>query len=118
MGTYNVAVIAVYANGLSEMSESATAIINVLYPVNNLAYSLENNNVTLSWQNHPFASDIMGYEISRDDTMLDFVEELSYTDMNLPNGTYEYQVKAINSLEEASAPTSVNVTIEFALCSK
>ncbi len=112
-GTYEIAVKAVYASGLSELSEPVTAIINVLYPVNNLAYTLESNNVTLTWQSHPFASDIMGYEISRNDLVLDIVTDLSYTDMNLPNGIHEYQVRAINSFEQASAPAIVNVTIEL-----
>ncbi|MFA7056256.1 MAG: C10 family peptidase, partial [Candidatus Cloacimonadales bacterium] len=112
-GTYETAVKAVYASGVSELSEAVTTVIDVHYPVNNIAYSIDDNNVTFTWQAHDYANNVIEYIVYRDNAELAIISELSYTDTNLSNGNYGYQVKAIYPNGESDISNMVRVTVEL-----
>jgi len=64
-------------------------------PVTNLEYSVENNDVTLTWTAAPGSP--TGYEISFDGTPLTTITETTYTHTNVPNGVHIYTVTALFS---------------------
>ena len=108
-------------------------------PVQNLNLVLESNNVTLTWE-APAEGTPTGYEVYRNDELLGTVNNMTYTDSNVPDGTYNYcvlptyadcqgsleceqveiDILGIEDLDGDSSvsifpnPTSDNVTIECA----
>jgi len=111
-GTYEIAVKAVYNSAVSDLSESATTVVDVHYPVTNLAYSIETNNVSLTWQADNYATNVSEYTIYRDSQELTTVSGLSYIDENLANGSYSYQVKAIYPYGESELSNSITALVE------
>ena len=62
-------------------------------PVQNLTYDLDGLDVILSWE-APNSGTPAWYEIYRETELLDLVEGLSYTDVNVAEGLYNYCVYA------------------------
>ena len=62
-------------------------------PVRNLTYEVVDHDVVLTWQ-APESGTPVWYEIYRDTELLDLVDELTFTDANLEDGTYNYCVYA------------------------
>ena len=62
-------------------------------PVRNLVYDVHSLNVILTWE-APLQDVPDWYEIYRDTELLDLVEELTYTDFDVAEGTYNYCVYA------------------------
>ena len=62
-------------------------------PVRNLTYELEGQDVILTWE-APENGTPAWYEVYRDTELLDLIEELTYTDADVPEGLYDYCVYA------------------------
>ena len=115
-GTYDIAVKAVYDSGESDLSEAVTTVVDVHYPAENLDYSVTDNNVALAWQANAFATNVIEYQIYRDNEELAIVSDLSYTDSNLANGNYSYSIRAIypNGVSEISNTVVAMVEVLYA----
>ncbi len=115
-GVYNYYVKANYSSGLSEASNTVTATVEVLYPATNLTYSVDQDEVTLNWEtavtSGGLTRDFLGYKVYRDDVEIAEVTELTYTDVDLTNGVYDYYVKANYSSGLAEESNTVTATVE------
>ncbi|PKN74561.1 MAG: hypothetical protein CVU49_08095, partial [Candidatus Cloacimonetes bacterium HGW-Cloacimonetes-2] len=113
-GVYDYYVKAVYGTGLSAASNTATAIVEVLYPPTQLSYQVSDDDILLSWQAAATsARGFLGYKLYRDGSLLAQTSSLTYTDASLANGTYSYYVTALYDSGESSASNTVNATIEI-----
>jgi len=111
--TYSYYVTVVYTSGESEPSNSVEAMVEVLYPSENLTYSVEANNVTLTWDELiTYPRSFLNYLVYRDDVEIAQTTTTSYEDTNLANGTYNYYVKANYTTGTSEAGNSVQVFVE------
>ena len=98
-GPHSYRVVAVYEYGNSSAIQVNVIVGLVMNPPQNLTYIVEQNNVTLSWEPPEDGSDyeLVGYRVSRDNMFLEFtsIDELSFTDLEVPNGEYVYSVIAV-----------------------
>ena len=63
-------------------------------PVRNLAYELDGSNVILTWE-APESGNPVGYEVYRETVLLGTLTELTFTDLDLADGEYNYCVYAV-----------------------
>ena len=114
-GTYQYYVKAMYGTGESVASNTVTATVEVLYPASNLTYIVLDDDVTLAWLPAPTSGglrDLIGYDVYRDDLLIGQTISLTYTDLNLSNGSYSYYVKATYSSGTSTPTNTVNVVVE------
>ena len=81
-------------------------------PVQNLSYEVDGQNVMLSWE-APSVGSPAWYEVYRETELLDLVEELTYTDLNVAEGLYNYCVYAAY---DGCQSEFVCAEVEVALC--
>ena len=81
----------------------------VAAPVQNLVSSVEDDDVTLTWE-APAEGEPTAYMIKRDGIEIEVVQELTYVDEDLADGTYTYLVIAMYG-ETMSIPVSVTATV-------
>ncbi len=120
-GTYMYYVKAVFSSGDSPESNRIQMDIEGLYEPRNLTHTLNGNDITVTWQTPltgPTRS-LLGYKVYRDGSVIHtFItaDTLTYTDMNLANGSYSYTVSAQYSSGESpqTAPVVVNLEIAYA----
>ncbi len=110
---YEYQVQAQYLNGNADLSNTAQVQVEVLYEPRDLTFSVEDNNVTLSW-NEPneLYRDFQAYKLYRDDQLISSQTELSYTDTNLLNANYSYYVRAEYASGDSDISNIVNPLIE------
>jgi hypothetical protein len=121
-GVYAYSVKAVYASN----KESFAAMSNVIchfWACNtpeNLEGSAEGKTAVLSWDApEDIAGTFEGYNIYRDEVMINAnpIFETTYSDENLPVGTYKYQVSALSNLcVETDKTEEISITIDPELC--
>lgn len=71
------------------------AEVTVLYPPTDFAAEVfGNDNVSLTW-NLPVEGTPTGYKLYRDDALLVTVNELTYSDYDLPSGSHRYTLSAV-----------------------
>lgn len=71
------------------------AEVTVLYPPTDFAAEVfGNDNVSLTW-NLPVEGTPTGYKLYRDDALLATVNELTYSDYDLPTGSHRYTLSAV-----------------------
>lgn len=71
------------------------AEVTVLYPPTDFAAEVfGNDNVSLTW-NLPVEGTPTGYRLYRDDALLATVNELTYSDYDLPTGSHRYTLSAV-----------------------
>jgi len=75
---------------------------------------VQGNNVVLQWSPPESEQPIINYYIYRDGTLLAELQQTTYLDENLPNGSYTYHVRAmyVDSCESLSYNT-VKVKVAF-----
>ena len=118
-GTYMYYVKAVFSSGDSPESNRIQMDIEALYPPRNLTHTLNGNDITVTWQTPltgPTRS-LLGYKVYRDGSVVHtFItaDTLTYTDMNLANGSYSYTVSAQYSAGESPQTAAVVVNLEIA----
>ncbi len=118
-GAYDYEVSAIYTSGESQMSNLVTAMIEVLYPPQNLTADVDQNDVTLSWQQpsmqRRLTRDFLGYKVYRNGTEIANISDpttLTYLDVDLANGAYDYEVSAIYTSGESQRSNLVTAMIE------
>ncbi|MBN1338487.1 MAG: T9SS type A sorting domain-containing protein [Bacteroidales bacterium] len=100
-GAFEYHVTAVYNEG--ESGPSNTVEVTVILPApTGLDAAVAGNDVTLTWDS-PVMKGLEGYNVYRDGTKINtaVVTGLTYEDMNLPIGYYEYYVTAVYSQGES-----------------
>jgi hypothetical protein len=114
-GIYQYYVQAEYINGVSTPTNTVTAIVEVLYPPSGLSYVTDDDNVVLSWQAAATSGGLrgfQGYNVYRDGALLTTIAGITYTDMDLPNGIYQYYVTALYDSGESTQSNTVTVNLE------
>ena len=111
-GTYLYEVSAVNDYGESESRASISVSISAgesppATPTN-LRASVSGSNVSLSWN---VVNDASSYRIYRDGSLLETVNTNSFTDSDLADATYLYEVSAINAYGESAGKSSVSATV-------
>lgn len=102
--TYTVTV---NSNG---QTATANVTVNVVKPPTNLTATVQNhNNVHLTWSaSNPATS----YKVYRNNTLIaQNISTTNYTDSNLNDGTYNYQVSTVYQGVESPKSNSIQVTI-------
>ncbi len=113
-GTYTYCVKAIYDSGTSNCSNEETVEIDFsMTPPQNLQASVNQNDVTLSWES-PNSKGINGYKVFRDDEAISGLLPPTlfvFSDSNLENGLYTYCVKAKykDGMSDCSNYKSVNI---------
>ncbi len=99
-----------------EVLESQTTIVDItliyLFPPQNLAYTIDENDVILTWDEPDTTREVTSYKVYRDETEITEVTILTYTDENLTPAIYEYYVTAIYEEVQESEPSNL-VTVEI-----
>ena len=127
--TYEACVLAAYGSGYSpKICTPFTSTF--LYPPTGLTATGVENNVYLEWEkpeteNSQVPDGLLGYRIYRNNTLLDTVgnpDTLFYYDLDLEQGTYQYEVSAWYDLsfygypgqfDESMRAGPVSVTLNF-----
>ncbi|MBN2829204.1 MAG: C10 family peptidase, partial [Candidatus Cloacimonetes bacterium] len=113
---YRYVVKAVYTIGESAPSNVAIAAIGVPIPPTGLTAQIVNgNDVQLNWNAPAGTREFLGYKVYRNSVMImqiDNPSTLTYTDMDLSNGSYTYEVTGLYSNGESESATSASVVIE------
>ncbi|MDD3097391.1 MAG: C10 family peptidase, partial [Candidatus Cloacimonetes bacterium] len=117
-GNYSYAVRAVYGSIESGNSAAIEVVVRVPYSPVNLVGVVNADDVQLSWQMPELANDHTQYLIYRDGILIAGIFNpniMIYTDLNLANGSYHYQVKAVYSGVESlpSEPAIVEVEVLY-----
>ena len=83
-----------------------------LAPPQNVAANVIGDSVVVTWQ-APARADatLLGYNVYRDNTLLDMVTGNEYFDLDLPAGTYSYEVTAVYDQGESMPAGPVTVSI-------
>ncbi|MDZ4122029.1 MAG: fibronectin type III domain-containing protein, partial [Candidatus Cloacimonadaceae bacterium] len=118
-GLYTYKITAVYSGVESAPSAPVNALVEVLYPPRNLSATVNLADVNLAWMSPLNQGGLLraltGFNIYRDGVLLGFVSgsgTVQYTDMNRPNGVYDYAVSAVYSTGESSQAVVQNVLVE------
>ncbi len=116
-GTYEYRVSAIYSSGYSELSNVAVAAIGVPWPPSGLTAQVQNfDEVFLDWTAPPQTMETLtGYKIYRNQSLVHELTDAtntSYTEVDLPNGTHEYQVTAIYGEIESGPSNTAMAAIE------
>ena len=112
-GTYEYYVTAVYDEGESGPSNTATAVVEelVLAAPTNLSSTSIEGDVALAWD-APATGTPNSYNIYRDNEMVGNTTNLSYDDMGLAPGTYEYYVTAVYDEGESGPSNTATAVVE------
>ncbi len=112
-GEHSFYLVAAYSFADSQPSNTATAIIEVAYPAANLSAQTLESTVNLSWNAPPayaLAYQFLGYRVYRDGALLAEIPTLGYSDTDLENGDYLYEVTALYAFGE-SLPISAEANV-------
>ncbi|MFA7029609.1 MAG: choice-of-anchor J domain-containing protein [Candidatus Cloacimonadaceae bacterium] len=126
-GTYSYTVTAVYTYGESEPAGPVTVTI-VPPPPTDLTATVQDNDVILNWISPQLPTEtfnrtkgvlsdraLTGFKVYRNSALIGTITNpltTTYTDLDVPNGTYTYGVTAVYPSDE-SAPVTVNVTVDY-----
>lgn len=83
-----------------------------LLPPSNLSAIVSDNDVQLIWE-APAGKALTGYNVYRDGNLLNNVTATNYHDMNLPLGTYTYEVTAVYSNGESVPSNEVTANVNI-----
>ena len=116
-GIYNYSISAVYDAGESALTPAIPVTIEVLYPISNLNYSVyEKNNISLDWT-IPTASGgldvVQSFNILRNSVQIANVTELAFSDTDLADGAYSYQIEVVYNSGVSTSSSAVNTSIEY-----
>ena len=109
-GTYLYEVSAVDNAGESTSKASVTATVNNVPPSapTNLSAAVNGSNVNLSWDE---VNDATGYKVYRDSSLIASPTTNAFTDTTLADGTYLYEVSAVDDIGESASKASVSATV-------
>ena len=109
-GAYTYEVTAVNTNGESASTASISATVNNLPPnaPTGLAAMVNGDYVILNWDT---VGDASSYNVYRDSSLLSSVSSNSFTDSSLVDGTYLYEITAVDSAGESASRASISVIV-------
>ena len=109
-GTYLYEVSAVDAAGESTSKASVSATVNNVPPTvpTNLSASANGSNVNLTWN---IVNDATSYNVYRDSSLIASPTTTTFTDTALADGTYLYEVSAVDDAGESTSKVSVSATV-------
>ena len=109
-GTYLYEVSAVDDAGESTSKASVSATVNNIPPAapTNLTASVNQDNVNLTWDT---VTDATSYNVYRDSNLIASPTTNAFTDTNLADGTYLYEVSAVDNAGESTSKASVSTTV-------
>ena len=109
-GTYLYEVSAVDDAGESTSKASISATVNNVSPAapTNLTASVNADNVNLTWDT---VTDATSYKVYRDSSLITSPTTNAFTDTNLADGTYFYEVSAVDDAGESTSKASVSATV-------
>jgi hypothetical protein len=100
-----------HKSGSSYSSFTAEEIESGTPPAPSIAASVTTDDVNIVWSAVPSAT---GYEVYRDGSSIGTTSGLTYDDLNLANGTYDYTVKATNGTNQSVASNVQTETVSYA----
>ncbi len=111
VGTYDYMIETVDKNGVKSIGKTIKLKIETLpeKEVLDLDYTLQGNNITLSWIN-PQNDKFEGVKIYRDGEHIETTTEESFTE-TLPIGTYQYRITTLEAGEESEGIT-IDVSVQ------
>lgn len=113
-GIFEYAVTAVYEDPHGESVAVGDVIaLGTRFAATNLSAEVDGNNVSLSWT-APKSSDVqvIGYNVYRANTLVaESITDTSFTDSNVQNGVYDYNVVSIYADQVLSWPVNVSVSV-------
>ncbi len=111
-GTYEYFITAVYDNGESAPSNIVWVIgpEPCSPPLNVLATLINQNSIEVTWE-PPLTGSPLGYNLYRDNSLIDYTTTLSYIEPNLSPGTYNYCVSTVCMDGESEMACADPVTI-------
>ena len=109
-GTYLYEVSAVDDAGESTSKASVSATVNNIPPAapTNLTASANGSNVNLTWNT---VDDATSYKVYRDSSLIASPTTNAFTDANLADGTYLYEVSAVDDAGESTSKASITVSV-------
>jgi hypothetical protein len=94
-GEYTYCVSAVYDIGESDFSNDEIVNVVLIAP-QDLAAESAGDDIILTWSSPVGTRSLSSFKVYRNNVLLaENVEELTYTDINVPAGSYSYQVSAV-----------------------
>ncbi|MCD4828112.1 MAG: hypothetical protein K8R90_01605, partial [Candidatus Cloacimonetes bacterium] len=118
-GAFDYYVKALFGINISQASNTASVVVEVLYPPTGLTADVVNDNdVYLTWAMPINGRDLFGYKVYRDGALIQDVAGagvLEYTDISLPNGSYSYTVSASYSSGESAQtdPATALISVDY-----
>ena len=112
-GNYEYQLGTLYSFGESALSEALPASVQIAYPAANLQASLQDDDILLSWDPVSDAGFFDTYKLFRDGEQIASTASATYSDTDLPNGSYSYHVIAAYSFGDADATDSVTMNLEL-----
>lgn len=113
-GVYQFSIVALYESPDGESEPVVRNLaLGVRFGVNDLQTAISGKDVVLSWQK-PYESDytVDSYTIYRGgEKIAEGLKELSYRDVSVPDGLYQYNVIAVYEDKQESVRTSVSIQV-------
>ena len=110
-GTYLYEVASVNDSGESASKTSISADVHEVAPSapSDLSASVSGDSVSLSWS---AANGASSYKVYRDGDLVESVSTNSFSENELDDGTYLYEVTSVNDYGESDSKASVSVTVD------
>ena len=110
-GTYFYEVTSVNGSGESSNKASVSVDVHEVAPAapSDLSYTVNVDSVSLSWSTVSGAS---SYKVYRDGGLVESVSTNSFSEGELDDGTYLYEVTSVNDYGESGSKASISVTID------
>ena len=109
-GTYSYEVSSVDDAGESNSKANVSVIVNLPPEApSNLSASVNGDSVNLTWDTVDDATE--GYKVYRNSDLIASPTTNSYTDTNLDDGTYSYEVSSVDAAWESTSKASASASI-------
>ncbi|MBN2829892.1 MAG: M6 family metalloprotease domain-containing protein [Candidatus Cloacimonetes bacterium] len=106
-------------SAITESSGNITFHMGFEFPAQTpqwLEYSVTQNHVALAWLPPQDVSQVLGYSVYRDGQFRDILPDISmisFTDSNLPDGTYVYHITSLTYEGESEPSNQVTVLVNY-----
>ncbi|MDP8204631.1 MAG: FlgD immunoglobulin-like domain containing protein, partial [Candidatus Tenebribacter mawsonii] len=110
-GDYSYYVTALYDDNFESLPSNSAEITVMLDPPVNLSAQAQQPDIVLNWDAPTDLRVLTGYKVYRNSTFIIDVTEITYTDMDLPLGTYTYYITGMYGQFESIASNEVSVEL-------
>jgi hypothetical protein len=118
-GIYTYELSAVYTMGESSRIGVPNVTVEVLYPITQINYQIEDDDIVLAWaapatmpSGRTDERALLNYNIYSGGSLLASTTDLTYRDANLANGWYQYFVTALYSSGESEPSPTIDIEVE------